>query len=213
MNESKKKYKNIIIGIMIVIIIAQTIALGIVSYMLVESKKENEESDSKLTNRVSSSNSSNNMNSGYITMELNKKITIPDMAEVTFSEAIIAEKLLPPDTSGFYTYQPDKENEKYIILKGTYKNLLTTEFSSYKNFSGKLKLNDKYEYSDVFIKFATENGSSFEDPKSLQTMNCYICVSVPDEILNDSNNKYSFYLDFKTDSKATPAKYRIDLKK
>lgn len=211
--DKKMKIKNIIICAETVIIIALTIALIIVTCMFIKNEGENEISNSKSTSYVSSSNSNNNKNSDYITAELNKKITIPNMAEITFSEAVIAEKLLPPDTSGFYTYQPDKENEKYIILKGTYKNLLTTEFSSYKNFSGKLKLNDKYEYSDVFIKFATENGHSFEDPKSLQTMNCYIYVSVPDEILNDSNNKYSFYLDFKTDSKATPARYRIDLKK
>lgn len=211
--DKKMKIKNIIICVETVIIIALTIALIIVTCMFIKNKEENENSNSKSTGYISSSASNNKKDSNYTQAELNEKITIKDMAEVTFSKAYSANKILPPNPTGIYTYHGDKENETYIVLQGTYKNLLTNEFSSYKNFSGKLKVNDKYEYSNVFIDFATENGGDFHDPKSLQTMNCYVGVSIPDEVLNESNNKYTFYLDFKTDSNATPAKYRIDLKK
>lgn len=68
----------------------------------------------------------NNVNNdNYISAKLNEKIILEDIAEITFSDVGYTEEILPPNTSGsIYKYE-DKAEEKYVLLKGTYKNLLT----------------------------------------------------------------------------------------
>lgn len=140
----------------------------------------------------------NNVNNdNYISAKLNEKIILEDIAEINFSDVGYTEEILPPNTSGsIYKYE-DKAEEKYVLLKGTYKNLLTKKFSEYENFNGVLKINNKYDYKTVIIVFANNDDNNFwERPDSLQTMNLYIWVTVPDDIISDVNNSYDFYLDF-----------------
>lgn len=133
----------------------------------------------------------------YINAMLNEKIIIDDIAEITFTNVSNVEEILPPDTSSVYSYYQDNSGEKYIVLKGEFKNLLTNTFDEYDNFSGLLKLNDKYEYSGVVISFAnTDDNDFYSTPSSLQTMTCYIWISVPDEVISDTSNIFDFYLDF-----------------
>lgn len=228
MNEQKKRYKNIIIGISITINVFLIILLIIVSIMFIKNKEPAQNNSKSNVSMSSNTNTTDenyyaldktknnnnvktNTKSDYINIELNKHYTIPDVAEIEFYEITVAEKILPPNTSSVYSYHEDIENENYIVLKGSYKNLSTTTFNYFNDFDGRLKLNDKYEYDNVYINFFTPNSSDFYDnPKPLQTMDCYIYISVPNEILNDSSNIYSFYLNFKPDSQTINAKFKID---
>lgn len=149
-------------------------------------------------------NNNNNDNVNNITDEekniktvmLSEQFTINDVATITFNSVTVVDEIKPPKTNSVYSYYEDKVGEKYILLKGTYKNLLATTFDEYDNFNGKLLLNNKYEYTSVVIDFVNEDSDDFfTEPTSLQTMTAYIWVSVPDDTITSDNN-FSFYLDF-----------------
>ncbi len=106
---------------------------------------------------------------------LNKQFTINDVVTITFNSVTVIDEVKPPNTNSAYFYYEDEVGEKYILLKGTYKNLLATTFDEYDDFNGKLLLNNKYEYTSVVIDFVNEDSDDFfTEPTSLQTMTVYI---------------------------------------
>ncbi|MBQ2836159.1 MAG: hypothetical protein IJE68_04930 [Clostridia bacterium] len=196
-NEVKKGNKSgLIIGICIVIIV-------ILLAMVFEKNEQENINQGELQNNQEqlnqgTTNKTEEKKKDYIVANLNELVVVPDMAEITFTSVSVMDEIKPPDIDGVYSYYQDKDGEKYIVLKGTFKNLLTTTFDDFSNFEGKLKLNDKYEYPNVNISFASETDDDFySSPKSLQTITCYVWVSVPDDIVTDSNNTFDYYLDFK----------------
>lgn len=169
-----------------------------------------------MNNDNNSNENTNNITDGndnkLKTVMLNESFTIDDVATITFDSITVVDEVKPPLTNSVYSYYEDKVGEKYIVLKGVYKNLLTTTFNSYDNFNGKLLLNNKYEYTSVQIDFVNNNSNDFySEPTSLQTMTAYIWVSVPDDTIN-TNNSFSFYLDFIGGNKKNET-IKIDFKK
>lgn len=164
-------------------------------------------------NHKSDKSKTNNEKKTYIKAELNKKIVLKDIAEITINGVSIEEEILPPDTSGSVYKYKNIENEKYIVLKGTFKNLMSGKFRDFNNFNGVLKVNNKYEYKSFIIVFANDDVNTFyNEPDSLETMNCYIWVSVPDEIINDNSNTFDFYLDFFDNMNKKSINFKFKLK-
>ena len=209
-NEVKKVNKSgIVIGICIVIIVilvamllekndAKNINQGLLQNNQGQlNQGELADDDNGIVNQGSNNKKEENKKK-YIVANLNELVEVPDFAEITFTSVSVMDEIKPPDTHSVYSYYQDKAGEKYIVLKGSFKNLLTTTFDDFSNFEGNLKLNDKYEYPSVNISFASETDDDFySSPKSLQTMECYVWVSVPDDVVADPNNTFDYYLDFK----------------
>jgi len=154
----------------------------------------------------------NDEKNNYINAKFDKKLVLRNIAEITFNKIEIVEEILPPDTSGSVYKYNDNANEKYIVLEGTFKNLMSDKFRGLNNFDGVLKVNNKYEYKSVVIVFANDDDNTFyNEPDSLETMNCYIWVSVPDEIINDNSNTFDFYLDFFDDNNKKSINFNFKL--
>lgn len=117
-----------------------------------------------------------------------------EFVEITFDRIYTADEVKPEKPEGVYSYKPDKEDETYIVLKGTIKNVGTEEFEFTDNCYAKLIVDDKYNY-DAYA-CADEGGDlsyiyAYLDPFKSETF--YIIASVPDELIGQYQKVYFEY--------------------
>lgn len=202
--------KNII-RVMLIAICVITLSSGC-SYSDITNKNNNDNNGNDNIDVIDNDDSDNVDKETIVSFGLNEVFTVPDIAEINITSVSTAEEVKPPKTSSVYSYLQDQSGETFVVLKGTFKNLLSVDFDDWSNFSGKLVYDDNYEY-DVAIKFATDSSNDFyTDPKPLQTLKVYLVSSIPSELVT-TDKKFSIRLNFTEDydgvSKAT---YKYDFK-
>ena len=130
----------------------------------------------------------------------NQPITVGDVMEITFTSWEWADEVSPSDVSNRTNYYSDEEGEKYVVLKGTVKNVSPKEFDVTDVVGGKLTVNGKYESASLSGSFESADKRSFTyGIKSLQTLNFVIFVSFSDEVYN-GYEKINFELELLNDS-------------
>lgn len=135
-------------------------------------------------------------------LTFNQPITVGDVMEITFTSWEWADEIYPSYTSGYYHYYADDEGEKYVVLKGTIKNISSKEFSTGNVIDVDVRVNNKYEISDAGSAAEALDGSgldSYQNIKSLQTLNFVIVASFSDEVYNEYEN-VKFELELLNDS-------------
>lgn len=133
------------------------------------------------------------------TIALNKAITVGDVMEITFTSWEWCDEILPANsTSGYYSYYDDKSGEKYIVIKGTVKNISPKEYALDDVVDMVATVNNKYEISATTASIESSDGtgfSSYEDIKSLQTLDFVIFASYADGVYDEYENiKFEFEL-------------------
>lgn len=120
--------------------------------------------------------------SNLVDVKIGDTITL-DFMEMTLEEVTFTEDILPPDTSGAYSYLEGAENEVFLCLTGTFKNL-SGESYDIENIFVSAEFNDTYTYSG-FLDASNWNNTLYDSyVKPLGTVKYYIYCSVPSELLD-----------------------------
>lgn len=115
--------------------------------------------------------------SGALT--LGQTVTIADVMEFTLTSWAWEDEILPSNTSGTYSYKGDREDETYLVIRGTFTNLNGNTYSIDYLHESELLLNGKYSF-DVHMDCEEPDGTGFSSTKPLQTVNFVIYASVSD---------------------------------
>lgn len=106
-----------------------------------------------------------------------------DFVEFTIDGASSGDEIRPDKPERVYSYKADKEDEKYIYLYGTIKNVSGEKFEFADNMYAKMTFDDKYNYS---ASIAADEGGSlsyiYADLNPLKSEKFYILASIPDEL-------------------------------
>lgn len=111
-------------------------------------------------------------------------ISVPDIAEITFTSCEWQDQILPSNTSGVYSYYDDQEGETYLVFRGTVKNLATEAFDIDDATDAEIIVNGKYKFPVQIACEGTEGKDFYGDPKPLQELNMVAYASVTDEVKN-----------------------------
>lgn len=118
----------------------------------------------------------------FETISLGKKIKTSTI-EMDVTECKKTSAIYPSNPSGYYSYYPDKENESYIYLSGTIKNI-GADSLSVDRMHIQTTLNNKYNYTGFLVADDGDDLDRYPYLKPFSSTRYYIIVSVPDEIAN-----------------------------
>lgn len=172
-----------------------------------ESKQEENSQVESKVNKVgnaaeSSQNESQESEIDFTTVNAGDKIE-NDFVQMTIDSASVGQELYPRDdgTNYFLSGYGDKEDEQYLYIKGTIKNVFGSAYSADEMYV-KFKFDDKYEYNG-YVAVDDGTGDFYGDyMKPLTSADYYILASVPDEIINSYKTceiKFAFHDNFKHD--------------
>ena len=106
-----------------------------------------------------------------------------DFVEIVIDGASSGDEIRPDNPESVYRYMPDQDDEKYVYLYGTIKNVGGESFEFADNMFAELVFDDKYVYSGNIT--ADEGGDfsyiyAYLNP--LKSEKFYIIASIPDEL-------------------------------
>ncbi len=157
---------------------------NISSQVNVENKVE-EQNNSDIT--ITEQNQEENINN-VATIKLNDKVTKESKYEMTVVDYDFSKKVLPPNTSSFYTYYEAKEDgHQYLDIQIKYKNLDYTDIGADDVGSVSIKFDDKYEYNGFCIIEDTDRDFTYANITSIEPLtegNLHYLIDVPDEVAN-----------------------------
>lgn len=177
----------------------------------------NNKSDSKQDigvsdNKVSDTKKQNEVKDG-IKVEIGQNIQYDDNYNISFLETSFTQKVEPSNPSTYYSYYEPKDsnNNTFVLLKTTIKNLGTETLDGDKLPVGKLIYDNKYKYNSQLV-FEEDDGSDLEgyswymDIEPLKTKNIWYMVEVPKEV--ESNTDKSVSMQYKINGKIYTVKIR-----
>lgn len=107
-----------------------------------------------------------------------------EFMEMTIDGVVEEQEVEPSDTSGAYTYYSDQEDETYVIVYGTLKNLAGNDLELSGGTSIEFCFDDKYNYYG-WIEVEENDGTGFDSwLKPLASRNYVLYASVPDELID-----------------------------
>ena len=125
-------------------------------------------------------------------LEANQVVTKEGSYELSVTGFDIAKKILPPDTSGAYSYYEVKtDGHQYLDLKIDYKNLEASGISADEAASAKIKYAGKYEYTSFSV---IEDGdgdftySNITEIAPLTVGKMHYLFDIPDEVANGTDS-------------------------
>ena len=204
--EDKKNIKKniilIIIAIIIYTVIVVQITLKIYTKVLndafqnitIDSEFENnvntENDEHNISDISISTNSSNDNNT--VKINLNDVISKDSKYEISVIGYNFSKKILPPNTSGYYSYYEAKEDgHQYLDIKLNYKNLAGSEIDADEVGSIKIKFADKYEYTSFSIIEDSDGDFTYSNITPiapLTTGKLHYLFDIPDEVANSSES-------------------------
>lgn len=123
---------------------------------------------------------------GAFELAFGETATIENMVQITPEDFYFVEgELLPSITDDYYSYIDDVEDETYIVVTGTVKNLsgdtIDIEFGT----NNKIVVNGTYTYTNGILTAEDEDHNSFYgyEIKPLKSAKFVYYVSVPDELI------------------------------
>lgn len=187
----------IIYTVVIVQVTLKTYAKNTTQNIKISSENENNVNNNEMGNTNTSDvsvsksdNSTNNNNS--VKINLNDVISKDSKYEATVTGFEFAKQILPPNTSGYYSYYEAKEEgHQYLDIKLNYKNLDGTEITANKVGSMKIKFANKYDYTSFCIIEDSEGDFTYSNITSitpLTTGKLHYLFDVPDEVVNSSES-------------------------
>lgn len=108
-----------------------------------------------------------------------------EFLEMTIDGAVVEQEIKPSNTSdSWYSYYSDQEDETYVVVYGTMKNLSGNDFELIGGTSIEFCFDDKYTYYGS-IEVEENDGSGFDSwLKPLASRNYIIYASVPNELID-----------------------------
>lgn len=163
------------------------ISMADLGFSAYESEPEQSSEQDLPQNKISDNTSVEpepNVSGGKVT--LNTTFPVADILDVTLTGAEWCDSIMPPDTSGFYSYYEDKEGERYFVVHGT----ITSHASDSINIkwcsNASALINDKYNFSAT-MEFEDLDGRGFgEEIRPLQTRGFILYASISDEVYSIS---------------------------
>jgi len=122
-----------------------------------------------------------------------------DNYEITLTSVEWVDEIYPPDTSGYYRYYQNEENNTYLLVKGYYKNLWTDFTEPHWATEAKFVFNDKYNIEAQIEDIQDGKMSSSYAINPMETSEIYIWASVSDE-MKDSTTTAKLIWNIPTDS-------------
>lgn len=111
-----------------------------------------------------------------------------DFVEITIEGAASADEIRPDNPKRVYSYKSDKDDETYVYLYGTIKNVSGEKFEFADHMYAKMTFDDKYNFN---ASITADEGGDFSyiyaylDP--LKSEKFYIIASIPDELAEQFN--------------------------
>jgi hypothetical protein len=138
------------------------------------------------------------------TIKLKDKVKKDGKYEMTVVSYDFSKKVLPPNTSSYYTYYEAKEDgHQYLDIKIKYKNLDYTDIGADEVGSVSIKFDNKYEYTGFSVIEDTDKDFTYTNITSIEPLtegNLHYLIDVPDEVakgkepitafINIGNDKY-----------------------
>ncbi|MDO4856780.1 MAG: hypothetical protein Q4A17_02420 [Thermoguttaceae bacterium] len=122
----------------------------------------------------------------FTSISLGEKVSLEN-AEFQLDSVEWSDEVRPSNVSGTYSYMEDTADEKYIIIRGTFKNKASEAKNLPDNIKVQFIFNGKYKYWG-HLNTEEENGTglnSLYSTKPLKKETIVIYASVPDEIAED----------------------------
>lgn len=116
------------------------------------------------------------------TVNLNEKFTVDEMFEVTLLDAEWLDEVKPSDTSDYYSYCEDKEDETYFVVHAKIKNISGIEIDPDYNIYCSLNVNGKYSVDGNVAVEGNEHTNFYGTLKPLQEGTAVFYISVSDEM-------------------------------
>lgn len=122
----------------------------------------------------------------FTSISLGEKVSLEN-AEFQLDSVEWNDKMLPSNVSGTYSYMEDIDDEKYIIIRGTFKNKAGESKNLPDNVKVQFIFNGKYKYHGSLVT-EEDNGTGFNSlysTKPLKKETIVLYASVPDEIADN----------------------------
>lgn len=203
----KKWIKPLIIAVVAIVYTAVVVVSTVLIDRAILKKRIQEEIVNGITFEIDDSvdvdSESEKVNNGVNvkSAELNKKITVGSMFEITLLKSEWCEEIRPSNTTDRYTYYTDEEGQKYFVVRAKIKNVSSKEVD-FENISKcLLKADGKYEISGKAESEEVDGTSFYGNIKPLQEVNAIIYFSVSDEMYNTCS-EYEVFLDVANNEEA-----------
>ena len=124
--------------------------------------------------------------SGALELAYGETTVIDKLIEITPEEIYFVEgDLLPSNTDGYYSYIEDKEDETYIVITGTVKNLCGEDIDIEFYTNNSFVVNGSYKYTGTLTAEGDGNDDFYGyEIRPLKTAKFVYYVSVPDELID-----------------------------
>lgn len=212
MEEHRNKKRNLIIAIITIIIytiIVVQVTIKLYTNILNKAFQNvniDLESDNISSNEdISTTTDNNNLFNISIshsdsndTPTVANKIALNDIVskESKYEFSVIgydfAKKILPPNTSGYYSYYEAKEDgHQYLDIKLNYKNLDSTEIDADEVGSIKIKFANNYEYTSFSIIEKADGNFTYSSITSISPLTIgklHYLFDIPDEVANSTES-------------------------
>lgn len=152
-----------------------------------ENPDQSSEQDSPLQNKISDNTSAEPETTiSGVEVTLNSVFPVADILDVTLTGAEWCDSIMPPDTSGFYSYYEDKEGEHYFVVHGTITSNASDSIDIRWCSDASALVNGKYNFSAT-MEFEDLDGCGFgEEIRPLQTRAFILYASISDEVYSIS---------------------------
>lgn len=168
------------------------ISMDDLGFLVYESDASNKAGQSSEQEYLSQNKISDNIFRGSelfspgVKVELNTAFSVADFLDVTLTDAEWCDSIMPPNTSGFYTYYEDKEGEHYFVVHGTITSRASDSIDIKWCSDASALINDKYNFSAT-MEFENLDRSGFgEEIRPLQTRPFILYTSISDEVYSIS---------------------------
>lgn len=150
-------------------------------------------SNDKEDDDISISNKEDNEEASKATkLNFNDTVTKEGKYELTVTGYNIAKKILPPNTSGYYSYYEAKEDgHQYLELKYNYKNLESSGVDADEVATIKIKYADKYEYTGFSVIQDSESDFTYSNITEISPLTVgklHYLFDIPDEVANGTGS-------------------------
>lgn len=121
-------------------------------------------------------------------IQLNQAFSVGEIMEITLNSYEWNDRVLPSDTSGFYSYLDSGEGETFFIVRGTLKSFAGNSFDIKYCSEATITINEKYIFNARMELESNDHTGFYGSVKPLQTLNLVIYGSISDEVMDVAEN-------------------------
>lgn len=197
--EKKSKVGLILVGIIIYTLIVIFLTVDVYQGIIENNSNKDSSNDNlfnidifKDENEDLSINKSEENTSKVVNLNFNETVTKEGKYQLTVLGYNVAKKILPANTSGYYSYYEAKEEgHQYLELKYNYKNLATAGVEADEISSIKIKYANQYEYTGFAVIEDSDGDFTYAnitDIAPLTVGKMHYLFDIPDEVANGTES-------------------------